>query len=415
MKRQINIHSRVDLNEYFYSSAVQECMSRIKRFLGDTHQVHLFPEAMMKINKMPNGILIKSKSQDSILMPFVLRDPGCGFLVFQINQVKKKEIPKLGKALLDFCLSLEKAPFSELEYLYLIEGIKQGVSHLTLNNDRFLNKVFPLDLDKLYIDLPIEDLVEDIKQITNTLELRLMHHSWADSGEDVDLVAWIHTGSECFPKIIFDRWFFDVADYSFCNKLASEDGINQGFCGLKNGCGQAEEYKQWIFASMNFCLYKRWWLYNQLEKFFNETFNLEPKIINDRCHAGLFKVHEKGSEYDLQTRGVQLLENHQNEPCLIAGQKESIAYLFMDILEPFVGHGTSYSFDESIDYRQALPNYLHTNIDHLIINVPFDPQKSLAYNYNIYHQCSYVNSKQEPIILYPLLNYHGNYLRKVLP
>lgn len=413
MKNQITIHSRMDLNEYFYTTAIQECMSKIACFLGESHQVHLFPEAMMKINKMPNGILIKSEPQDSILMPFVLRDPGCGFLVFQINQVNKKEIPKLGQALIDFCLSLEKAPFSEQEYL--IEGIKQGVNHLSLNNDRFLNKVFPLDLDKLYIDLPIEDLSEDVKQITNTLELRLMHQSWTDSVEEVDLLAWIHTGSECFPKIIFDRWFFDIADYSFFNKLASEDEINQGFCGLKSGCEQAEEYKQWIFASMNYCLYKRWWLYTQLEKFFNDRFNLEPKIINDRCHAGLFRVQENGSDYDLQTRGVQLLANHQNEPCLIAGQKESIAYLLLDVVESFVGHGTSYSFDESIDYRKALPKHLHINIDHLIINVPFEHQKSLAYNYNIYHQCRYVKSKQEPIILYPLLNYHGNYLRKVLP
>ena len=64
----LQIHSAANLANYFYDGKVQEAIRNIQQFLNPQHQLHLFPEATIKNNKLPNGILIKSPVNQTCLL-----------------------------------------------------------------------------------------------------------------------------------------------------------------------------------------------------------------------------------------------------------------------------------------------------------------------------------------------------------
>lgn len=408
----LTTHSHPYLEQYFYDDRVRETVTQLQRFLIANHHVHLFQEATIKNNKLPNGILIESSVNQTMLMPAILRDPGCGFILFRINQVSSSQLPLLSSHIMAFCKQLEKSTPSLQDFL--LEAMQYGTSFLKTG------QYFPVDLESIFYEIELDQLSADLSQITNSLEIRKIDSS--GSSEFIDLLGFIHSGSEYFPQLIHSKWFQIAADYSYRNKWSSIDDINNGFYGIPDTLDEAREYQQWILAAMNYCSFKRSWLCEQLQQYLQEHMQIEVSLVNDRCHAGLFLVEKDNKEYFLQSRGVQLVKNDQS-PYLIAGQRESVSWLVQNKKDnyPFdyLGHGISYQSDDSRDYKQLLGESLSGECIHhlhqICANTPLESEKCLAYTFNALVQKNYLNaSNLQWHTLYPWVNYHGRYLRKAL-
>lgn len=407
------IHSHPQLNQYFYDARVQESVAELQRFLVGGHRVHLFPEATIKTNKLPNGILVESRVKQTMLMPSILRDPGCGFLLFGINQLSPSQLALIPGHIMAFCKQLEES--IPIQQDSLIEAMQFGTHFL---NDAAFCQV---DLESIYYEIDLERLSADLGQITNTLELKTT--TVDGSCELTDLLGFIHTGSEYFPELIHSKWFPIAADYSYRKHLSSIDAINNGFYGLPDTLDEAWEYQQWILAAMNYCAFKRWWIFGQLKQYLGRHMVLEINLINDRCHAGLFTMEKHKKRYLLQSRGVQLIAN-DDKPYLVAGQRESLSYLLQkqawNCPIDYLGHGTSYQTDDSYDYTSLLgvarSKQCLEQLKQIHANTPLELEKCLAYSFNAFVQKEHMEQFDlQGVALYPLVNYHGRYLRKVAP
>ena len=417
-----NYYSVPSLHQYFYSEDVEHIINDLGEFLGLPHQLHIFPDATIKKNKIPNGVLIKSKRQDTLLMPSILRDPGCGFLLFKLHSFPHNSISLISQSVLEFCNKLEQqVPKISDE---LAESLIYGVSNINKHNNFFSHTGFPIDLGAFYTDLNIRELSADLSQITNTLELKIpTEGDCLKSPKNPDsLIGLIHTGSEYFPKIIIQEWFKIAAEHTYFNQLASVSQINQGLYGLPASGEFGYAYQQCLKSAMNYCLYKRWWIFNQLRDFLQSRMSIKVSLINDHIHAGLFEIIENETVHLIQTRGVQLLHD-KNFPYLMAGQRESISYLIsIDEQKSFhipeyLCHGTSYQFNEQLDYVALLgvhaSKFYNKQLDKIQANSTLEKDKCLAYNYNINIQKEYLTQFNLNFVsLTPLLNYHGRYLRK---
>ena len=410
MTKKIRIHVAEGMQSYFFSKNLQNLINGLSHFLGSSAEINLFSEATLKTNKMPNGILIKSDPHDGILLPALLRDPGCGFLLFKICNVPLSEIKQVCHEILTHCQDLESAPCKEK--IDFMEVVEHGISHLPIEQERFSNKKFTVDIDSLYSEITLEELSADINQVSNTVEVKVPNAQCdQQTGETVDLFGFIHSGSIPFPRTIYEEYVDEAMDYSFRNNLADIDSIGRGFYGFPINSDEGYEFMQSVFAAMNYCIYKRWHFFSKLEMRLSQRFNLEMVIINDRCHAGLFKQEKDGKSYFLQSRGVQL-SDPENPITLIAGQKESVSFLLNNCPAPFIGHGTSYVISPQMIYSQPELKEYDFAVDEIVSNVSHDQEKMRPYNFNILQQVNRLES--EAIPLYPLLNYHGRYLREAL-
>ena len=154
---------------------------------------------------------------------------------------------------------------------------------------------FPVDLERVFYEIELDQLSADLSQITNSLEIKKIDSN--GSFDANDLLRFIHSGSEYFPQLIHSKWFQITGDYSYRNKLSSIDDINNGFYGIPDTLDEAKEYQQWIFAAMNYCSFKRWWIYEQLKQCLREHVQMDITLLNDRCHAGLFRVEKDGKAF----------------------------------------------------------------------------------------------------------------------
>lgn len=247
------------MDEYFYSPLLTKRIKEIYDFLPKHHEISVYPEATIKANGMPNGILIKSKAKDSILLPSLIRDPGCGFLLFKIKNVPKKLITPLCEKLLVFIKLFGEQPSNEKETILM--SCLQGVSWIKEAAPYFSDARFQVDKNSLYLDIDPDELSKDLRIITNSIELKISHNQFHKECNS-ELVGFIHTGSDYLPKYISRNWLLNSANQSFENNLSTEEQIKNGCFGMKCGTVEANEYRQVISAAMNYCLYKRWWQFN---------------------------------------------------------------------------------------------------------------------------------------------------------
>jgi hypothetical protein len=124
--------NHIELVNYFYSEEVIEKTRQIRDFVPKNHRVVVFPEATMKKNQMPNGLLIRSPMHNSMIMPALLRDPGCGFFIFKLILHDTKHQEALANEVMNYCIRLENeithnCPLSEDNLLF-------GVSQETIKN-----------------------------------------------------------------------------------------------------------------------------------------------------------------------------------------------------------------------------------------------------------------------------------------
>ncbi|VEG91180.1 RtcB family protein [Legionella spiritensis] len=409
---QVVLHSDKELENYFYSSPILYFIEQLKNVLPRQSAIHLFPEATLKSNKVPNGLLLNSLKNETLLMPALLRDPGCGFLLFKLFSVDKKKLKYLSQSLIEFCEILEDR---KLEHKQLLEEVMvHGVSHLHVTTSKFANDKFSVLLDYLFIDLSLDELCKDLSQITNSLEIKIPMEEQNSASSKVDLLGFIHTGSEYLPKVILEQWFQRAVGYTYGNNIANIEQINMGLYGFNDNSEEALEYQQCIYAAMNYCIYKRWLLFSELKKYLYHTHHIEIDMVSDRCHAGLFNNNINGSSYIIQTRGVQLAEKSGNNVFLMAGHKESVSYLFQGLKTNYIGHGTSYAVDIKFNYEESLPYELKYDLSSIMANTTLNSNNILPYNYNIEQQRKHLEGMYSTCTtLYPVFNYQGRYLRAV--
>lgn len=392
MTNPVRYHSDLDLHSYFYNQAVCLAIQNIDTFLDTPHEIHIFPEATIKNNQSPNGILLQSRQNQTILLPTILRDPGCGFLLFKLIPTAKSVLPKLAKKVLEWGHHLEQTP-SSLAHTDLLKCIELDES----------------------MQIEVKHLAEDLHQITNSLELKINSNT-----EQSDIWGCLHTGSDYFPSLIQERFFTMFWQQCIRDGLASLDAIlRTGLYGIRAHSTVGVSYRQWIQTAMNFCAFKRIYLFNLLKEALEREGDYQLELVHDRCHAGLFTVYHDNHPYDIQSRGVQMMDS-KPQWYILAGQRESKSYLLKTKTTtrnlPFIGHGTSYRVDKKLNYssllgkQQADQSLQHLN--KIWANTNLDKKRCLAYEYNISLHKAYLSQFDvELVSLLPFVNYQGPYLR----
>jgi hypothetical protein len=409
MRDICKLHSDKSLDDYFYSPLLAKRIGELSDFLSSNHEINVYPEATIKPNGMPNGILIKSECKDSILLPSLLRDPGCGFVLFKIKDVPKPLLTKFCESLLEHCRDIERALPNEKNNIYL--SLTNGIEWLEDAKPFFADSVFDVEQKHLYLDICLDELSKDLTSVTNSIELKVIKDEYQDSSM-LTLYGFIHTGSDYLPRYISSKWLKHAARLSYATGLSDSEQIKKGCFGIQFRTDEAQEYRQLISAAMNYCLYKRWWLFSQLNKFAQNKFDFDIELVSDRCHAGLFFQQENAKLFVLQARGVQrLTQQNKHLETLLAGQKESISYLLKVSQPSYLGHGTSYSKRNSLS-SLTLPEELRSQFPPIIANTTLDTANSVSFNFNIYQQKKYINHMlSSSFMLIPLMNYQGKYLR----
>ena len=394
---------------YFYDDALNRKICSLKQYLGSTHQLHVFPEATIKNNQMPNGILIQSLQNRSIVLQDLLRDPGCGFFIFKLHGpslVYAKE--KIALDFLSFCEDLERQ--SNVNESVSENHLLNGIAHMNINKAIFANQGFSVKPEHLYLDIDEQLLAQDLSQVSNSIELKTLPDS-----EDT-MVGFIHTGSEYFSRFILNPWQQRVTEYHLMPNHPSLDNIQEKFKGLDYLSEFAEEFLQDVRVAMNYCLFKRWWIFSKLKSFMNHQYGICLEPVSDRCHSGVFEIQNNL----IQTRGIQLISKN-SLPYMLAGQRETIAYLLYKKKgknhPKYISHGTSYRVHPDYCYekilgKQASLKFMN-HLSQIYANTPLDKNNCLAYHYNIMFQKKLMEFYYfHWVPLLPLVNYQGKYLRQ---
>lgn len=396
MTNPIRYHSALDFHSYFYHQDVCQAIQNIDRFLDTEHEIHIFPEATIKHNQSPNGILLQSLQNQTILLPSMLRDPGCGFLLFKLIPTSAPVLSELAKKVLEFSHHLEQQT-SSLAHNQILTGIFHDIDQYEL------------------MQLDPRCLAEDLNQISNSLELKI-----SSDLHQLDLWGCLHTGSEYFALTIQQRFFTLLWQQCVKDGLASKEEIlRTGLYGIRAHTDVADSYRQWIHAAMNFCVFKRTYLFELLKETLEKDGEYHLQLIHDHCHAGLFTVHHNNQSYFLQTRGVQIIDS-KPQFYVLAGQRESRSYLLKTKHTtqnlPYIGHGTSYRVDKKLSYSFLLGKEQSDKslqrLKKIWANTSLDKKSCLAYEYNIHLQQEYLSQFDvELVSLLPFVNYQGRHLR----
>ncbi len=417
MNNHITYHSSIDLYDYFYNKTLLNALRNMDAFVGSGHDIHVFSEATLKKNNYPNGVLMQSLQDQTVLLPALLRDPGCGFLVFMINDVCSQQLPELAEVVLRFCQKLEKS-IPTLPRDTLSNALQYGVSHQPSKTvSHFAQKCFAMADTGLIEQLDPTLLATDLHQITNSLELKIT--SQTNTTESSEVIGVLHSGSDYIPLAMQRYWFRTLVHHCVQDDLASiEDILDTSLYGIRDTSPIAPAYRQWVNAAMNFCLFKRGYIFNLLHQELTKH-GYQTLHISDRCHAGLFETTINNHRYWIQSRGVQVVD-HQALPYVIAGQRESRSYLAnpqnTDLQPAFLGHGTSYRVDKRLNYPDLLGEQ-HSRaciqqLNRIHANTRLDVKNCLAYEYNIVMQQNYLKNLDVDVrSLLPYVNYQGRYLR----
>jgi hypothetical protein len=408
-----------ELVEHFFTDELQRSVLGLSNALNGKGDIKIFTDAMMKGNGLPNGIAVTAPYSETMLFPFLLRDPGCGFLLFKVNGVDQTQsdwTQQIGTALNDFVnheLLTGETRKKIIANLCLKDILFAGLASVTdrVENDQcFSDLKFSVDHD--FVELENDEqqlLVDDLLNLTNTLEIR------STDSANKDLIGFIHSGCHIFPRILVKKFTAILANFAYEHQLFSLEQIKQGHFGVPINTTLGYQYYQWLKAAMNYALVNRYLLYREIKKFLKEQFNVELTLINDVPHAGIFSTVKNSTEYTVSTRGVQLMSPSQWH--LVAGQKESIALLLTagpraDQHDYLMQHGTSYQIAEitndflttksSDAYFEAAQNAYY--------NTDFNIENCSPYAFNILKTFQYhadIGLADLVSVLMPAINIHG--------
>lgn len=400
---QIKYFAREEQFPFFFSEHLSSVVNTFSNRLGDNTQVWVYPDATVKPNGLPTGTVCFSTPQNTMLMPFILRDPGCGYLTFKIE---------------------------------LTESLTNNWHHATgqlleelINNTEFRAKNFPI-LNRVADDLLTqvqftaeekELLQKDFMEVTNTVEIRSILETKQDIGlSNNDLIGFVHTGSHIFPRILADRFVYDICEYADQNKLFSLDDIKQGMVGVPFNSTLGQEYYQWLQAAMNHAVNSRQAIYQAIKKTLETTLPCKVTMLQDTTHAGIFTKKTNDNDIIYTTRGVQDISNGLN---LLAGHRETIAALVMPDVRAndyhnFFAHGTACRIRDNHDYtthfQQDEIEYYTQLAHNTFYNSNPQYNECLPYTYNLLASLEYfeqIKLAKTAALLGPLINIQSEWLK----
>lgn len=401
-------HSHQEHHDLFYTQKLKGVVNRLDQLMGDTHCFNVFPDATLKANLLPTGFASVAKTSDAVLMPRLLRDPGCGFALFRIRARKIEDSwqSAMGDLLHDYVnKNRNKAAIvthSDLE----------AILHQDIN--------LPLDL----INEELNALIDELGNVTNTVEIRVVDEVkdsvLADKHqlESGDLVGFIHTGSSVFPYILQDRFEKSIINDAMESNLFSREDLARGIYGVPLNTLLGRHYAIWQKAAMNFARYNRQIAFQNIKKLLEDDCSVEVELMGDQFHAGIWQKDYDGVPHTVCSRGVQAL----NDLTLIAGQRESIAALVgadknVGNFHELMAHGTSCENQHAYDYTRNFTDTERAHYLNLAKNTYYNSEEKLsdcvAHTFNLLAALDYFSQQriaQTIVTLAPWINVQSQWL-----
>jgi hypothetical protein len=376
--------------------------------LGPNVSLWIYPDATLKTNKLPTGIVYFSASEDMLLFPAVLRDPGCGFLSFNIEPKK----------------TLTRENYYQITKLLDELGNKRQKIPSTIELDTILYS--PMPVDKKIVVLTADEtdiLVKDYMMLTNTIEIKKYHQVEnvallkANHIDPNNLFGFIHSGCFMFPRLLEKRFATRICDYAMDNQLSTLDKIREAIVGVPMNSPLGYEYQQWVNAAMNYAIASRHSLYAAVKEILEKNFDCRITMINDNLHAGLF-CHDN---HTFCSRGVQRIE--KNKLTLIAGQRETMAALVeggseCERYHNMIAHGVGFFIRDNYDYSkhfsaEELQTYQRMAKE-VVYNTAPQYQECIPFTYNLLASLKdFENIKLAKIVslLAPIINVQSDLLQ----
>jgi len=438
--------SPVDLEKYFYPDPMRSAINSLENLYQDPHKIkiYLYPDAMFKPNGVPNGLTLKSYYEDTLLVPTILRDPGCGFLSFTLhlqNSIDPDWYLKIGPQLDQLLNKTDKIHLDITKKLFekiSIEDILYfGLSALDLpNTNKFANLSFTVDKNIVKpTHQELQVLKEDLFTLTNTVEIRkpleilnksLFHQYQLDLN---DYFCFIHSGGHKFPMLLEDRYMTKICDYAYHHKIASLDMIHKGIFGIPVTSELGQEYYEWIKAAMNYALVSRYGIFYIVKDFLENALSADISMMNDRLHAGVLEEKENSKRIIKSSRGVQEIakSNVENNQAIgvLAGNRETMAVLVAsgDAVSQqgaMFSHGTNCQIINDFNYNNKFSNEDMQRILNLAKSAYYNTEPKfndcIPLTFNLIAALDYFKASKllKPVLsLSPLINIYGDVMKRV--
>jgi hypothetical protein len=313
------------LKIHVFEPSDQKALSRICQLsdqLSSRIEVVAFPDAADENWGIPTGVLMRAQAEDTLLFPAMLRDPGCGFLVFR----------------------LECAGFDEIQK-NLFDGLSAWAG-------TFSDRVAGLECIAR-LDLPMEEeeknLVADgFGAIINTLEIRSVYGSISPEYPDGSLIGFFHGGCEGFAAVLEQRFGIPAANYTLDHALLPDEAVEKGLFAFPFHSKEGHEYARWLQACMVISQQSRLCAFQALSSIVS-AFDAHAKLIFlwDRVHSGI-EIHDGQV---ISYRGAQQV----GAAALVAGHRETSACLVLSASqgkEVMISHGTAF-----LDGAEEVPSF----------------------------------------------------------
>ena len=85
---ELNYMAHEGQHPFFFTDMLCEKVDALHRALPEA-SISIYPDATIKTNALPTGIVCAAPSNKAILLPHILRDPGCGYLMFRLRLKRK--------------------------------------------------------------------------------------------------------------------------------------------------------------------------------------------------------------------------------------------------------------------------------------------------------------------------------------
>lgn len=344
-------HCHSAAKSYFFTQKLTAYVCELK-FLGDSHRIELFPDAVFKSNRFPTGIAIRAPKPQARLQSLHLRDPGCGFLLFKLEGEclsTQAERELIAGNLTELVSQLDKPSGIAPEMLKSI--LSQGIQAFDLpveDQEKHIDECFDVDVAALGLSDEEQDfLSRDFGRITNTLELRRVtgNQFEQDFGlKEGDVLGFIHSGCIKFPSLLVKHFEEKMINQSVIDSGFDLSLIDRGHQGACYDSSLGNDYVNFLHAAMNFAIASRYQAFLAVRDFFHQQASVPITLINDSTHAGIYEIDDE----ILALRGVQRSAQTAHPFSrlrLIAGESHSVASLValpsnsQDFLLP---HGIGY-------------------------------------------------------------------------
>jgi hypothetical protein len=287
------------VNTHVFQPHDRQAWARIQQLgalLGDTTEVLAFPDAADEQWGIPTGVLLRAAAADALLFPAMLRDPGCGFLVFRL------EADGFQTAQSDLCRALAAGA----ETFQDPEAGLDCLSRLAL----------PVD------EAEKGSIVDGFGSIINTLEIRSAYASASPQFPDGSLIGFIHGGCEGLVAVLEQRFGLPAAAYTLEHGLFPDEAVEQGFFAFPYASPEGQAYVQWLQAGMQLSRQSRLCAFRALSalmRAFDPNFQLH--FLWDTVHSGI----EIQAGEVITYRGAQ----RTGQMALVAGHRETSACIVL--------------------------------------------------------------------------------------